>query len=195
MNTWNSTDYTGIVISFSFIVIIVFAFLLKTECNKYYFKWHCQTLGRCYFWWRDFCPTDVCPTDICPTVRPPHLSDSRTHRHLSNPRLKMRRLSNLYINRTFFRPQHLSDLTFVRPKAKKWHLSDLDVCPTSTFVRPDICLTKHKNVCLPICPSICPSVCLSVRLSVSLSVCPFFCSVLPLDKFKSTVRMEIGCMV
>ncbi len=126
--------------------------------------------------------SDKCRSDICPTVRPRHLSDPRTHRHLSNPRLKMRRLSDLYINRTFVWPQHLSDLTFVRPKAKKWHLSDLDVCPTSMFVRPrrlsdlNVCptwhLSNHTLKCLSahlsVRPSVRPSVCPSIRPSVRL---------------------------
>jgi hypothetical protein len=72
---------------------------------------HIKRLPRC----RDFCPTDVCPTDICPTVRPRHLSDPKTHQHLSDLRLKMQHLSDLRL-----KMQHLSDL-----RLKMQHLSDL----------------------------------------------------------------------
>jgi hypothetical protein len=84
--------------------------------------WH----RRC----RDFCPTDVCPTDVCPTnvyptVRPRHLSDPNTHRHLSDLRLKMRHLSDLYIKCVICptycnvcATQHLSDPTFFQTSLK-----------------------------------------------------------------------------
>ncbi len=135
------------------------------------------TLLRCNEGWRNFCPTDICPTDICPTVRPRPLSDPRTHRHLSNPRLKMRHLSDLYINRTFVRPRHLSNLTFVRPKAKKWHLSDLDVCPSWHLSNQTLkCLSANLSVRL--------FVCLSVRPSVHLPFLLFCTSSNPLSEWR-----------
>jgi hypothetical protein len=111
---------------------------------------------------RVFCDRQKCDPQFVRLSDPTFVRPTTKKRHLSDLRLKMRRLSDLGLKHDVCPTRSLSDPKFVRP----------DICPTrrlsDLYIKCVICPTYTKCV-------ICPTRCLSDPMFVRPDICPTWC--------------------